>query len=113
MGTDKNIKLHIVTDIKIKVYLTIMEDIEYFIREVEYSCGTLNIYQATIGDVGHVVWDAALVLSKFMDTVYLKETYSMNGKVVVELGAGTGIVSLLAAMLGATVYATDLEELVP
>merc|ERR1711973_517173 len=117
MGQIKNIKLHIVTDIK-QLYKKQqlhkkMEESKYFIRELDYSCGEVNIYQATIGDVGHVVWDAALALSKFLDTPYFRKNFPLPNKLVVELGAGTGLVGLIGAKLGATVYATDLEELVP
>ena len=87
---------------------------EYFIRELDFTCGDVQMYQATIGDVGHVVWDAAIALSKYIDTPHFTTTHNtMNDKLVVELGAGTGLVGLIAAKLGATVYATDLEELVP
>lgn len=73
---------------------------DYFTREIEYSCGELTVHQATIGDVGHVVWDAAIVLSKFLDTAYFKKDRLLEGKVVVELGAGTGIVGIAAALFG-------------
>ncbi|XP_057309361.1 protein N-lysine methyltransferase METTL21D-like [Hydractinia symbiolongicarpus] len=86
---------------------------EYFIREVDYSTGKMDIYQATIGDVGYVVWDAALVLSKFIDGSYCKSIFPLDGKNVIELGAGTGIVGMVAATLGAFVKVTDLDELVP
>lgn len=60
--------------------------------------------QCYIGDVGCVVWDAAIVLAKYLET---KTFYDMSigvnvwcGRTVVELGAGTGVVGLMAATLG-------------
>lgn len=75
---------------------------KYFTREVQ-CCGNkkcLRIKQMCVGDVGCVVWDAALVLSAFLE----RETYFPPsfwvGKRVIELGAGTGVVGLVAAAYG-------------
>lgn len=47
-------------------------------------------------------------LSKFQIVAkYLAERGSLTGKTVLELGSGTGLVGLVAAMLGARVYITD------
>ena len=75
----------------------------YFTREIEFSKGVLRINQSYIGDVGHVVWDAAIVLAKFLDRKYLEEEKQCNvlaSKSIIELGSGTGIVGLVAAMKG-------------
>ncbi|XP_066933657.1 protein N-lysine methyltransferase METTL21D-like [Clytia hemisphaerica] len=87
----------------------------YFTREIDFSKGDVIIHQSYIGDVGHVVWDAAIVLAKFLDGKYFtsNETLTLQGKSVVELGSGTGLVGLVAAMNGASVRITDLNELVP
>ncbi|KAK7092054.1 protein N-lysine methyltransferase METTL21D-like [Littorina saxatilis] len=87
-----------------------------FVREYEKNDGTvLKFYQSEIGDVGCVVWDAALVLSKYLETGDLckRSGGTMQGKTVVELGAGTGAVGLVAASMGADVTVTDLAEFVP
>ena len=76
--------------------------IVYFIREV-YCCNNekcLRIKQMYEGDVGCVVWDAALVLSAFLGQIDYFPTSFWNGKRVTELGAGTGVVGLVAATLG-------------
>ena len=84
----------------------------YFTREIESHNGeTLEIYQATIGDVGHVVWDAAIALCKFFDTKYFASNFSLAGKRIIELGAGTGVVGLAAALHGAHATITDLPAL--
>ncbi|XP_016308174.1 protein N-lysine methyltransferase METTL21D isoform X2 [Sinocyclocheilus anshuiensis] len=91
---------------------------DYFVREIEKNDGSvLRIYQCSRGDVGCVVWDAAIVLSKYLET---EQFYSVQPRVstwrsknIVELGAGTGLVGLVAATLGANVTVTDLEDLQP
>lgn len=77
----------------------------YFLREIEKNDGSvLKLKQCYLGDVGCVVWDAAIVLSKYLET---KEFYDPStgvnvwaGKRVLELGAGTGVVGLMAATMG-------------
>ncbi len=60
------------------------------------------------GDTGRTVWDAAVVLSKgFL------EYQDLRGKYVLELGAGTGLAGMAAAVLGAKTVITDLEYCLP
>ncbi|XP_034531716.1 protein-lysine methyltransferase METTL21D [Notolabrus celidotus] len=88
----------------------------YFVREIDKNDGcTLKVQQCYLGDVGCVVWDAAIVLSKYLETKQFNSP-SSGGNVwadsrVLELGAGTGAVGLMAAALGAQVTVTDLEDL--
>jgi len=86
------------------------DDDEYFIRTIEFDNipNEVKIYQQTIGDVGHVVWDAAIVLAKYVDCNNFK--YDLQEKKVVELGSGTGLVGIVAAMKGAQTFITDLPE---
>ncbi|XP_019965025.1 protein N-lysine methyltransferase METTL21A [Paralichthys olivaceus] len=51
--------------------------------------------------VAAVVWDAAVVLCVYMEQMQLKEKH------VIELGAGTGLVGIVAALMGAKVTITD------
>ncbi|KAI4889195.1 hypothetical protein NFI96_012970 [Prochilodus magdalenae] len=86
----------------------------YFIREIEKNDGSvLKMYQCSKGDVGCVVWDAAIVLSKYLETEQLRNSQTWSCKKTVELGAGTGLVGIMAASLGANVTVTDLEDLQP
>ena len=71
-----------------------------FTREVVVGSEHLEIQQCYIGDVGCVVWDAALVLTKFLENNSYFPDGFWKGKRVLELGAGTGIVGLGAAALG-------------
>ena len=93
-----------------------------FFREVECAGKTLRIKQLYIGDVGCVVWDAALVLTKFLENPLhfpsragsegprpgggrgavgvVSDGSYWRGKRVVDLGSGTGVAGLAAAALG-------------
>ena len=95
-----------------------------FIRELEINDKTIRIKQLYIGDVGCVVWDAAIVLCKFLEnkhyfpvpdtnTVGVSDSHTQisiletvseplywNGKQVVDLGSGTGVVGIAAGVLG-------------
>lgn len=91
---------------------------DYFVREIEKNDGSvLRMYQCSKGDVGCVVWDAAIVLSKYLETEQFCSVQSgvstWSCKNIIEVGAGTGLVGLVAATLGANVTVTDLEDLQP
>eukprot|EP01112_Ceratiomyxa_fruticulosa_P022481 TRINITY_DN8232_c0_g1_i1.p2 TRINITY_DN8232_c0_g1~~TRINITY_DN8232_c0_g1_i1.p2 ORF type:complete len:204 (-),score=36.25 TRINITY_DN8232_c0_g1_i1:248-859(-) len=81
-------------------------------REIEVFDHTLLIEQEFSGELGATVWDAAIVLAKYLTS--LPPGYFKN-KRVIELGAGTGIVGLTCAFpeLGAEVWITDLPKLLP
>ena len=67
-------------------------------------------------DTGHITWDGALVLAKYLELRSSRATSSSGFPVLVdesttilELGAGTGFVGLACAVLGAKqVFLTDL-----
>ena len=70
-------------------------------RDFELSSGVeLNFLQSETGDVGCVVWDAALVLCAYLDHCQRKGLLNLGHQTVLELGAGTGAVGLVAATLG-------------
>ena len=90
-----------------------------FTRELDCSGKTLHIKQLYVGDVGCVVWDAALVLAKFLENTshfppaplvcvdgppissgHVASRRFWEGKKVVDLGSGTGVVGLTVAVLG-------------
>ncbi|KAG0713293.1 Protein-lysine methyltransferase METTL21D [Chionoecetes opilio] len=87
-----------------------------FTREIEFESigGSVEVNQEVEGDVGCVVWDAAIVLAKYLEVREKGKRKLLQGSSVVELGAGTGCVGLAAALLGAShVTLTDLPELLP
>ncbi|XP_043927185.1 protein-lysine methyltransferase METTL21E-like isoform X2 [Protopterus annectens] len=57
---------------------------------------------------GAVVWPSASVLCYFLEMN--QDKYNLTDKNVIELGAGTGLVSIVSSILGAYVTATDLPE---
>ena len=72
-----------------------------------HTSAELAMDQLCVGDVGCVVWDAALVLAKYLD--HNHHRLGLKGSMVVELGAGTGFCGIYAAALGsAHVVVTDL-----
>ena len=88
-----------------------------YLREYEFDDperGTAKVCQSPGPEFGHgsTVWDAALVLCAFLESSQGQEM--VKGSRVVELGAGTGIVSIVADKLGASwTLATDLPEYIP
>ena len=76
------------------------------------SIVSLKIHQKFVGGVGCVVWDAALVLLKYLFTKNGNKHVKHN--CVLELGAGTGVVGIASFLAGAeSVIITDLPECLP
>ncbi|XP_062600843.1 protein N-lysine methyltransferase METTL21A-like [Saccostrea cucullata] len=59
--------------------------------------------------VAAVVWDAAVVLSEYLEAGHVH----LEGKRVIELGAGSGLVGMVATLLGAETILTDQEKAIP
>ncbi|XP_069566253.1 methyltransferase-like protein 22 [Brachyistius frenatus] len=60
----------------------------------------------TLEDVGKQVWRGAFLLADFI----LSETVTFRGSTVLDLGAGTGLTSIIMATMAKTVYCTDVGE---
>lgn len=73
-------------------------------RSFEFAGRTLTVFQ-NWNDVGvaAVVWDAAIVLGRYLE----KMAAQLQGKKVIELGAGTGFAGIVASLLGGNVTITD------
>jgi ribosomal protein L11 methylase PrmA len=88
-----------------------------YLREYEFedeSLPVVKVCQNPSTELGHggTVWDAALVLCAFLESNQGKAL--ITGARCIELGAGTGIVSIAALTVGATqALATDLAVCVP
>ncbi|XP_040581726.1 protein N-lysine methyltransferase METTL21D isoform X2 [Lepeophtheirus salmonis] len=71
---------------------------------------TLSIGQEFSGEEGVVIWDAALVLAKYLETFIDGHPW----KRALELGAGTGFIGLLAGVtLGIDCLITDVSSIRP
>ncbi|XP_034710318.1 protein N-lysine methyltransferase METTL21A isoform X3 [Vitis riparia] len=80
------------------------------------ACGhSLSIFQSPSslgkpGVTGSVMWDSGVVLGKFLEHAVDSGLLLLQGKKVVELGSGCGLVGCIAALLGAQVFLTDLPD---
>ncbi|CAN0902214.1 Protein N-lysine methyltransferase METTL21A [Linum grandiflorum] len=80
------------------------------------ACGhSLNILQSpsslgTPGVTGSVMWDSGIVLGKFLEHAVDSKMLVLQGKKVIELGSGCGLVGCIASLLGAEVILTDLPD---
>ncbi|XP_010037039.2 protein N-lysine methyltransferase METTL21A [Eucalyptus grandis] len=80
------------------------------------ACGhSLSILQSpcsliTPGVTGSVMWDSGIVLGKFLEHAVDSRMLLLQGKKVVELGSGCGLVGCISALLGAQVVLTDLPD---
>uniref|UniRef100_K7MIT7 Methyltransferase small domain-containing protein n=1 Tax=Glycine max TaxID=3847 RepID=K7MIT7_SOYBN len=80
------------------------------------SCGhSLSILQSpsslgTPGVTGAVMWDSGVVLGKFLEHAVNSGMLVLQGKKIVELGSGCGLVGCIAALLGSEVIVTDLPD---
>ncbi|CAL9240517.1 unnamed protein product [Arabidopsis halleri] len=80
------------------------------------ACGhSLSILQSpcslnTPGVTGSVMWDSGVVLGKFLEHSVDSKVLSLEGKKIVELGSGCGLVGCIAALLGGNVVLTDLPD---
>ncbi|KAM6447327.1 protein-lysine methyltransferase METTL21C isoform 2-T2 [Liasis olivaceus] len=80
----------------------------YFDKEHYCYAGHQIIIQESIECFGAVVWPGALALCQYLESN--QEEINLKEKKVLEIGAGTGLLSIVASILGAFVTATDLPE---
>ncbi|XP_067258754.1 uncharacterized protein [Chanodichthys erythropterus] len=79
--------------------------------EIYYFLGHEIRIQESIDHYGSVVWPAAVALCRFLDTATGRQQINLLDKSTLELGAGTGLISIVATLLGAKLTATDLPEI--
>ncbi|KAH0624528.1 hypothetical protein JD844_032101 [Phrynosoma platyrhinos] len=80
----------------------------YFDKEHYCYAGHQIIIHESIESLGAVVWPGALALCQYLESN--QQEINLKDKKVLEIGAGTGLVSIVASILGAFVTATDLPE---
>ena len=73
------------------------------------------VSQRDFGEEAVVVWDAGLVLAYYLvkHQSFYRLCKTQNPPHVVDVGAGTGVVGLVASSLGANVTLTDLPRILP
>ncbi|XP_072850738.2 protein-lysine methyltransferase METTL21C isoform X1 [Pogona vitticeps] len=81
----------------------------YFDKEHYCYASHQIIIQESIESLGAIVWPGALALCQYLESN--QQEINIKDKKVLELGAGTGLVSIVASILGAFVTATDLPEI--
>ncbi|KAK0586956.1 hypothetical protein LWI29_015207 [Acer saccharum] len=80
------------------------------------ACGhSLSILQSpsslsTPGVTGSVMWDSGVVLGKFLEHAVDSGMLLLQGKKILELGSGCGLVGCIAALLGGQIILTDLPD---
>ncbi|KAF5730402.1 protein-lysine methyltransferase METTL21D [Tripterygium wilfordii] len=74
------------------------------------SLSIILVLQSTPGVTGSVMWDSGVVLAKFLEHAVDSGLLLLQGKKVVELGSGCGLVGCVATLLGAKVFLTDLPD---
>ncbi|KAK2853895.1 hypothetical protein Q5P01_006556 [Channa striata] len=77
-------------------------------KDVYYYTGQKIVIEGAFDSYAGMTWPGALALSHYLDTH--QEQVNLVDKAVLEIGAGTGLVSVVAALLGAWVTATDLPD---
>ncbi|KAA0722645.1 Protein-lysine methyltransferase METTL21C [Triplophysa tibetana] len=80
-------------------------------KEIYHFLGQKIIIQESLDSYGATVWPAALALCKLLDTPEGRQQIHLCDKSVLELGAGTGLLSAVVTLLGAKLTATDLPEI--
>ena len=61
----------------------------------------------------HFLWPSSIALARFVESMAHEEGWSIKRPSVLELGAGCGLVSITASLLGARTLATDRAEVLP
>ncbi|XP_046903245.1 S-adenosylmethionine-dependent methyltransferase domain-containing protein [Hypomesus transpacificus] len=84
---------------------------------VFYSVGKESFFFAghditiheSLDSYGALIWPGAVALCQFLEND--NQQVNLMDKAVLEIGAGTGLLSIVASLLGAWVTATDLPEI--
>ena len=81
-----------------------------FFPQRSFTFSGVNILvDQSVSDVGYTVWDAEIILAHYVNEI----CDQMKDKLIVELGAGTGLAGILCSKLGAKIVAfQELESCV-
>ncbi|XP_039600608.1 protein-lysine methyltransferase METTL21C [Polypterus senegalus] len=64
--------------------------------------------QESIDSYAAIVWPGAIALGQYLENN--QQEFNLRDKAILELGAGTGLLSIMACLLGGWVTATDLPD---
>ncbi|XP_031752905.1 protein-lysine methyltransferase METTL21C isoform X1 [Xenopus tropicalis] len=79
-----------------------------FDKEQYWFAGYQITIQESIEEYAGVVWHAAKALCHYLEEN--REELNLKNKKVLEIGSGTGLVSIVACILGAEITATDMPN---
>ncbi|PWA98152.1 hypothetical protein CTI12_AA022000 [Artemisia annua] len=91
-----------------KIYDHLLTNVESAAAALGGRSGSSRI--GAPGVTGSVMWDSGIVLGKFLEHAVETGQLVLQGKKVVELGAGCGLVGCIAALLGSQVILTDMPD---
>ncbi|KAK9537805.1 hypothetical protein VZT92_005384 [Zoarces viviparus] len=77
--------------------------------ETFYIAGHNISIRESMDTYGALIWPGAIALSQFLENN--QQQMNLMDKAVLEIGAGTGLLSTVASLLGAWVTATDLPDI--
>ena len=99
------------SDLTIKERTITIDDRKYIVCEIEKTSDLVDDWiqnqMATVDPSGVVLWPASQVLASRIAA----DPLTFRGSSVMELGAGTGLCSIVAASAGASVLATDTNPI--
>ncbi|KAM9804433.1 S-adenosylmethionine-dependent methyltransferase domain-containing protein [Neosynchiropus ocellatus] len=78
-------------------------------RESFYFAGHDISIRESMDTHGALIWPGAIALCQFLENN--QQQVNLVDKAVLEIGAGTGLLSVVASLLGASVTATDLPDI--
>ncbi|KAI3756613.1 hypothetical protein L1987_56435 [Smallanthus sonchifolius] len=97
-------------ELKPKVVSDEEDDDEEELEEIGMGSYKGKVRMGTPGVTGSVMWDSGIVLGKFLENAVETGLLVLQGKKVVELGAGCGLAGCIAALLGSQVILTDMPD---
>uniref|UniRef100_A0A672GX26 Uncharacterized protein n=1 Tax=Salarias fasciatus TaxID=181472 RepID=A0A672GX26_SALFA len=80
-------------------------------EETFHFAGHSISIRESVDTFGALIWPGAIALCQFLENN--QQEVKLEDKAVLELGAGTGLLSVVASLLGAQVTATDLPDILP
>lgn len=82
---------------------------DFLFKEKNASDKKICILQKIESDESGVLWDASLLVAKYIEYDCYRNNCLLNNCNVIELGSGTGFLGIWFAALGASVLLTDQE----